>query len=68
MLSDASAGSEAAFRGQLGAISREFERQSSLLFAFLSNMSSPQQSPHLAQLLLRYNFNEYFKTNGGAKR
>ena len=59
---------EAQYRSEFASVSREFSRQSAFLFAFLSNMSSPQQSPHLAQLLLRYNFNEYFKTNGGAKR
>jgi gamma-tubulin complex component 4 len=38
----------------------EFTRQSGFLFTYLSNMSSPQTSPHLAQLLLRLNFNNYF--------
>ena len=50
-----------ACRTQFANISREFSRQSAFLFAFLSNMSSPQQSPHLAQLLLRLNFNQFFQ-------
>ena len=56
-----SGGAEAQYRSEFASVSREFSRQSAFLFAFLSNMSSPQQSPHLAQLLLRYNFNEFFK-------
>ena len=63
MLSYAEAGAsnEATYRSQYATVSREFSRQSAFLFAFLSNMSSPQQSPHLAQLLLRLNFNSFFK-------
>ena len=63
MLANAEAGGrpEADYRARLASISREFARQSAFLFAFLSNMASPQQSPHLAQLLLRLNYNEYFK-------
>jgi len=63
MLSYAEAGAsnEATYRSQFATVSREFSRQSAFLFAFLSNMSSPQQSPHLAQLLLRLNFNSFFK-------
>ena len=63
MLAYAEAGSRSAatYRSQFATVSREFSRQSAFLFAFLSNMSSPQQSPHLAQLLLRLNYNEFFK-------
>ena len=64
MLSYADAGerAEAQYRAQFGTLQREFARQSAFLFAFLSNMpgSSPQASPHLAQLLLRLNFNGFF--------
>ena len=57
---EAGARAEATYRSQFATVSREFSRQSAFLFAFLSNMSSPQQSPHLAQLLLRLDFNSYF--------
>ena len=50
---------------QFGALSREFARQSAFLYAFLSNMSSPQQSPHLAMLLLRLNFNNWMSSRIG---
>lgn len=62
MLSYAEAGVRAAdsYRSQFATVSREFSRQSSFLFAFLSNMSSPQASPHLSQLLLRLDFNGFF--------
>ena len=55
-----------ACRAQFANISREFSRQSAFLFAFLSNMSSPQASPHLAQLLMRLNFNNFFVTDAPA--
>lgn len=63
MLSYADRGTraEAAYRSQFATVSREFSRQSAFLFAFLSNMSSPQASPHLAQLLLRLNFNSFWR-------
>lgn len=57
---DVGAASQAAYHAQLETLQREFARQSAFLFAFLSNMSSPQASPHLAQLLLRLNFNDFF--------
>ena len=62
MLAYAEAGTraEAAYRSQFATVSREFSRQSAFLFAYISNMSSPQASPHLATLLLRLNFNSYF--------
>ena len=55
---------QASYRSQFATVSREFSRQSAFLFAFLSNMTSPQASPHLAQLLLRLNFNTYFVRTG----
>ena len=54
------AAAEATYRSQFATVSREFSRQSAFLFAYISNMSSPQASPHLATLLLRLNFNNYF--------
>ena len=62
MLAYAEAGvrAEATYRAQFATLSREFSRQSAFLFAFLSNMPSSQASPHLAQLLLRLNFNSFF--------
>ena len=68
MLSYADAGShsEATYRSQFAILSREFNRQSSFLFAYLSNIASPQASPHLSQLLLRLNFNHYFVRNASA--
>ena len=58
---DAGASAEDAYRAQFATVHREFHRQSAFLFAYLSNMSSPQASPHLAQLLLRLNFNSFFQ-------
>lgn len=40
-----------------------FEKQTSLLFKILSNARIHQTSPHLAQLLLRIDFNKYFTKN-----
>ena len=57
----AGASAEDAYRAQFATVHREFHRQSAFLFAYLSNMSSPQASPHLAQLLLRLNFNSFFQ-------
>jgi len=45
---------------QFATLSREFGRQSAFLFTFLEHMALPQASPHLAQLLLRLNFNHFF--------
>ena len=52
---------EATYRSQFATVSREFSRQSAFLFAYLSNTerSSPQSSPHLAQLLLRLDYNGF---------
>jgi gamma-tubulin complex component 4 len=46
-----------AWEAQAQTIRNEFGRQTAFLLAFLSNVSSPQASPHLGQLLLRLNFN-----------
>ncbi|XP_071096786.1 gamma-tubulin complex component 4-like [Haliotis cracherodii] len=50
---------------QLQTIAKNFQRQSSLLFKILSSVRSHNASPHLAQLLLRLDFNRYFSTAGG---
>lgn len=51
---------QATYQEQFSMISREFSRQSAFLFSYLSNISSPQASPHLGQLLLRLDFNNFF--------
>ncbi|XP_041369156.1 gamma-tubulin complex component 4-like [Gigantopelta aegis] len=46
-------------------ITTSFQRQSNLLFRILSSVNSHSSSPHLAQLLLRLDFNKYFTISGG---
>lgn len=46
-------------------ITKNFQLQSNLLFKILSSVRSHQASPHLAQLLLRIDFNKYFSQAGG---
>ncbi len=41
------------------AVAREFGKQVSFFVSYLSGVSSPQASQHLAQLLLRLRFNEF---------
>ena len=41
-------------------ISKGFQRQASFLFTILSGVSSHQAAPHLAQLLLRVDYNQYY--------
>ncbi|XP_076444201.1 gamma-tubulin complex component 4-like [Babylonia areolata] len=50
---------------QLSAITKNFQRQSNILFRILSSVSSHNASPHLTQLLLRLDFNKYYTTSGG---
>lgn len=50
---------------QLETLAKTFQRQSNLLFRILSSVRSHQASPHLAQLLLRIDFNKYFSLSGG---
>ncbi|KAL4227566.1 Gamma-tubulin complex component 4 [Mactra antiquata] len=50
---------------QLESITKNLQRQSSLLFKMLSSVRSNSSSPHLAQLLLRLDFNKYFSISGG---
>jgi len=56
--SDAGLRNPVAWAAQTATVRREFGRQTAFLLAFLSNVASPQASPHLGQLLLRLNFNE----------
>jgi hypothetical protein len=44
---------------------QNFQGQSNLLFKILSSVRSHNASPHLAQLLLRLDFNRYFSIAGG---
>jgi gamma-tubulin complex component 4 len=55
---DAGLRNPTAWEAQAQMIRAEFGRQTAFLLAFLSNVSSPQASPHLGQLLLRLNFNQ----------
>lgn len=45
-------------------IKLNFQRQTSLLFRILSGVRSHQVSPHLAQLLLRIDYNKYLSSCG----
>lgn len=47
---------------QIENITKTYERQTSLLFQILSSVRSHQASPHLAQLLLRIDFNKHFSS------
>ncbi|BFY98455.1 hypothetical protein BsWGS_01495 [Bradybaena similaris] len=46
-------------------ITLSFQRHSSLLFRILSGVRSQSGRPHLAQLLLRLDFNKFFTNMGG---
>ncbi|XP_052795876.1 gamma-tubulin complex component 4-like isoform X1 [Mya arenaria] len=50
---------------QLESITKTLQRQTSLLFKMLSSVRTNSSSPHLAQLLLRLDFNKYFSISGG---
>ncbi|XP_014671530.1 PREDICTED: gamma-tubulin complex component 4-like [Priapulus caudatus] len=50
---------------QLNNISQAFGRQTSLLFKILSRVRNHQSSPHLAQFLMRIDFNKFFTGSGG---
>lgn len=50
---------------QLHAIKKSFQLQSGLLFRLLSSVRSHQIHPHLAQLLLRIDYNRYLSAAGG---
>lgn len=49
-------------RAQIEKINKSFKLQSSLLFKILSAGGSYGSAPHLAQLLLRVDYNKYFST------
>ncbi|GFO41975.1 gamma-tubulin complex component [Plakobranchus ocellatus] len=49
---------------QLQNITLSFQRHSSLLFRILSGVHSQSSRPHLAQLLLRLDFNKFFTNMG----
>ncbi|XP_022242711.1 gamma-tubulin complex component 4-like [Limulus polyphemus] len=49
----------------LNDLTLNFKRHTSLLFRILSSVRSHQASPHLAQLLLRIDYNKYFTRCGG---
>jgi len=42
--------------------SKDFSRQSSLFFEIVSGVKVHSSAPHLAQLLLRVDYNKYFST------
>lgn len=48
---------------QIDNITKMYERQTVLLFQILSSVRSHQASPHLAQLLLRIDFNKHFSSS-----
>ncbi len=41
---------------------QDFKRQSSLFFKIVSSVKNHHSAPHLAQLLLRVDYNKYFST------
>lgn len=51
---------------QIDNITKTYERQAILLFQILSSVRSHQASPHLAQLLLRIDFNKHFSSSSSS--
>ena len=51
---------EAVGAAEVANMRRVFDRQASFLFTILSGVHSHQSSPHLAQLLLRVDYNGFF--------
>ncbi len=49
---------------RLSQLSLSFSRQSGFLFQLLGQLRNQQQGCHLAQLLLRIDFNRYFSRHG----
>lgn len=49
-------------RTELDRIAKEFQRQSSLFFKIVSSAKDHHSVPHLAQLLLRIDYNKFFST------
>jgi len=50
---------------QIKTITSNFKKHSHLLFQVLSSVRSQSARPHLAQLLLRLDFNKFFTSTGG---
>ncbi|XP_074651183.1 gamma-tubulin complex component 4-like [Tubulanus polymorphus] len=65
VLMQGEAPSQEAETNKLEELSKSFQVQSGLLFRILSSVQSHQSSPHLAQLLLRMDFNKFFSMAGG---
>jgi gamma-tubulin complex component 4 len=51
-------------KSQISLLARDFDRQSSLLLRLLTSMKNHQHSPHLAQMMLRVDYNKFFSTGG----
>ena len=49
---------------RLSALGLAFSRQSGLLFQLLGSLKHHQQGTHLAQLLLRIDYNRFFSKHG----
>lgn len=49
-------------QAQIKSISKDFNRQSYLFFDIVSGVKVHGSAPHLAQLLLRVDYNKYFST------
>ena len=49
-------------RAQIERTVRDFKRQSSLFFQVVSSVKNHHSAPHLAQLLLRVDYNKFFST------
>ena len=50
-------------QAEIRRISKEFARQSSLFFEIVSGVKVHASAPHLAQLLLRVDYNKYFSSS-----
>lgn len=50
-------------QAEVNRISRDFSRHSSLFFDVVSGVKVHSSAPHLAQLLLRVDYNKYFSTS-----
>lgn len=50
-------------RTEIDRIAKDFKRQSSLFFQIVSSYKSHHSAPHLAQLLLRIDYNKFFSSH-----
>lgn len=55
-------------QGEVTHISEQFSRQASLFFDIVSGIQVHGCAPHLAQLLLRYDYNKYFSNTKHFKK